>query len=93
LLARDYVRVELAARYSNSAAAFQRAGGAATTVPWVAILDDRGKQLAASDRAEPNAGPALNAPGVARMEKMLRDTAMKLTPDEIQSLVKSLWIP
>jgi hypothetical protein len=91
LLEKDYVCLKLDARYSQGEAAIRRAGGELGRHPWIGILDESGKLL--TGRAPNDNAAAGELPGVARVQKMLRATARKLTEEEIQSVVKSLWIP
>jgi hypothetical protein len=93
LLEKDYVCVTLAERYSGGAAAIQRAGGKVSRNPWVAVLDESGKRLAMSSSDPPAAEADAFPSGAAQVEQMLKATARTLTPEEIQAIVKSLWVP
>jgi hypothetical protein len=88
LLAKDCVCVTLSPRYRGAAAAIKRIGGEISSTPWLAVLDDTGESLAST------ATPGISGPpGTSRVAKLLETTAQKLTPDEIQTLVKALWVP
>jgi len=93
LLEKDYVCVTLAERYSGGAAAIQRVGGKVSSNPWVAVPDESGKRLAMCScdvsGAEADAHPSC----AAQVEQMLKMTARTLSPDEIQTIVRSLWVP
>jgi hypothetical protein len=93
LLARDYECVTIAERYAGGTAVIERAGGKVSSKPWIGVLDESGKQLAIS-RYEPTAADAEDVPMAAgQMEQMLKGTARKLTGEEIQTIVRSLWVP
>jgi hypothetical protein len=63
------------------------------STPWMAILDADGKTLATSDGPKGNIGYPGEAEGQAHWEQMLRSTAKRLTPEEIQSLLLPLRKP
>jgi hypothetical protein len=93
LLANDYICVTLAARYSGGAAAIERAGGKSSSNPWLAILDESGQRLAISTYEPPAAEDKARPSGAVQVEQILKATARKLTADEIQAVVASLWLP
>jgi hypothetical protein len=59
-------------------------------LPWMAILNPDGITLCTSDSADGNIGYPAGKKRVAHFEKMIRETAQKLTAAEIQSLIKGL---
>jgi thiol-disulfide isomerase/thioredoxin len=81
LIARDYVCVTLDWRFAGANDILARLK-AATSTPWIAILDADGKVLATSDGPDGNVG--FEKP---QWEKMLRATASKLTAEQIASLL------
>ncbi len=88
VLEKDYVCLMLSPRYFGTPAAIQPAGGELRPIPWLAVLDQSGKSLASTIKpADPD------PPGGARVAELLQSTARALTNDDIQALVKALWIP
>jgi hypothetical protein len=88
VLAKDFVCVTLSPRYVGTPAAVQSASGELRPIPWLAVLDESGKSLASTIKpADPD------PPGGARVAELLQATARTLTSDEIQAVVKALWVP
>ena len=65
----------------------QRKGGG---IPWYAIIDPNGKILATSESREGNIGFPDDREGKDHLRQMLQQTARKLTPAEIDSLIQSI---
>jgi thiol-disulfide isomerase/thioredoxin len=84
LIGREYACVMLDHRFPGAPEIFKSLG-AATSTPWIAILDADGKKLATSDGPEGNVG--FEKP---QWEKMLRATAAKLTPEQIKALLEKV---
>jgi thioredoxin-related protein len=66
------------------------AGAADGGIPWFVFLDGSGKALADSGGPKTNLGFPYAQEEVDRFTEMLRKTAAKLTPGEIDALAKSL---
>jgi hypothetical protein len=97
LIDKDYVTVVLDARMPRGRDLLQRLRTKNEedkgSTPWMAILDAQGKTLATSDGPKGNIGYPGEPDGQAHWEQMLRTTAQRLTPDDIQSLLQPLRHP
>ena len=71
-------------RFAGASEIFQRLK-AATSTPWIAVLDSDGKILATSDGPDGNVGFEKT-----QWEKMLRATAAKLREEEIKALLEKV---
>ena len=84
LIEREYVCVTMDYRFSGAKEIFERLK-AATSTPWIAILDADRKVLATSDGPDGNVG--FEKP---QWEKMVRATAAKLKAEEVATLLKNV---
>jgi len=84
LIERDYVCVTLDYRFAGASEIFKQLK-AATSTPWIAVLDADGKILATSDGPDGNVG--FERP---QWEMMLRATASKLTAAQIATLLEKV---
>jgi hypothetical protein len=97
LIDKDYVTVVLDGRMPHGREILQRLRSKNEddqgSTPWMAILDADGKTLITSDGPHGNIGYPGEPGGQSHWEQMLRSTAKRLTPDEIQSLLQPLRHP
>jgi beta-lactamase regulating signal transducer with metallopeptidase domain len=92
ILDREYVFVKLLAGIDEHVGdvlenLHQRKGGG---IPWFAIIDPNGKILTTSETRDGNIGFPDDREGKAHLRQMLQQTARKLTPAEIDSLIQSV---
>jgi thiol-disulfide isomerase/thioredoxin len=95
LFDRDYIYVALDADRSTKGteviARFRKSGA---SIPWLAILDAKGSKLNDSESPAGNIGfPAEPAAINDFVDRMLKTTAQRLTPDELQALRTALSVP
>ena len=95
LFERDYVYVNLDADRSTQGteviAQFRKSGA---SMPWMAILDAKGNKLSDSDSPAGNIGwPAEPAAINYFVDRILKPTAQRLTPEELQALRAALSVP
>jgi hypothetical protein len=92
VLDRDYVFVKLLSGIDENVPdvlenLHQRKGGG---IPWYAIIDANGKILATSENRDGNIGFPDDREGKDHLRRMLQQTARRLTPAEIESLIRSV---
>jgi hypothetical protein len=91
---KDYIWTKIDERWSHADEVMKPirkddSGG----IPWLAILDAKGKTLATSDKSDgENIGfPSHEEPdGIEHFMKMLKSTAQRLTDDDLEALKKAL---
>src|SRR5204863_7996528 len=84
LIEKEYVCVTLDYRFAGASEIFKQLK-AATSTPWIAVLDADGKTLATSDGPDGNVG--FEKP---QCEKMVRATAKNLTAEQIANLLANV---
>ena len=92
LLGKDYLHVKVDWRWKNADEVMQGIRTSEGGIPWYAILDADGKVLATSDGPDGNVGfpdPHKSA-GIAHFLKTLRETAQRLTEEDLGSLKTEL---
>lgn len=93
IIKQDYIIVKMDLRWESTnrlLEEFQK--GEPKGVPWVVILDAAGQPLVTSDGPEGNIGyPAADEPaGIAHFMKMLRETRVRITEEELAHIEQAL---
>ncbi|WP_417735024.1 thioredoxin domain-containing protein [Rosistilla oblonga] len=89
----DYIWLKMDHRFTGAREIMaELRDGSPGGIPWFAILDADGKILATSNHFETgdNIGFPSNAAGQAHFKKMLRDTRLSMTDEQIEALVAHL---
>ena len=77
-------------RFKNGETVIKRIRGDNGSIPWMAILDAKGKPLITSDSPKGNIGYPTKPEEIEHFLKMLRTTAQQITPEQLSALQKSL---
>ena len=65
-------------------------GGKESGIPWFAFLDAKGKVLATSEGPKGNVGFPFEPQEIAHFTSMLKATAKRIAPEQIEFLEKAL---
>ena len=95
LFDRDYIYVNIDAdRSTKGTEVIERFRKSGASIPWMAVLDAKGSKLSDSDSPAGNIGfPSEPAAINYFVDRMLKTTAQRLTPDELQALRTALSVP
>ena len=91
-LGSDFLQVHIDRRWNHADKVMDRLHPGGSGIPWYAILDADGKVLATSDGPDGNIGfPGPHEPdGIAHFLKTLRETATRLSADDLSVLKADL---
>lgn len=59
-------------------------------IPWMVILDDKGKHLTTSDGPKGNVGYPAQPQEIAHFMEMLKETKQRITAEELQAVEATL---
>jgi hypothetical protein len=91
LLGRDYVPVTIDRRFGHGRQVMDRVRTRKDgSIPWLAILDAKGKVLVTSDGPKGNIGYPNKPETIEHFLKMLGTTARRLTPEQLAALRRDL---
>jgi hypothetical protein len=90
LIDKDYIWVKVDRRYPHGMDMIEKYRLQEGGIPWFVIMDPDRKPLITSNSEEGNIGYPSSAEGRKHFEKMLRETAVRLTSEEIDALIDDL---
>ncbi|HUG18613.1 MAG TPA: carboxypeptidase regulatory-like domain-containing protein [Planctomycetaceae bacterium] len=90
LIDKDYIWVKVDRRYPHGMDMIEKYRSQEGGIPWFVILDPDRKPLITSNAEEGNIGYPASTEGRKHFERMLRETAVRLTSEEIDALIDDL---
>ena len=91
ILGKDYVELKVDTdRMAGGKALAMKLRGMQGGIPWMVILDDKGKRLTTSDGPQGNAGYPAEPEEIAHFMEMLKATKQRITAEELQAVEATL---
>ena len=91
ILGKDYVELKVDTdRMAGGKALALKLRGMQGGIPWMVILDEKGKQLTTSDGPKGNVGYPAQPQEIAYFMEMLEETKQRITAEELLAVEASL---